>query len=100
MRRKPGKSTRQDRFDFLGFSFGLSPGRRSGKVYPHVEPSRRSIQRATARVAQLTARRRTPIPFPDVVATLKPVRARVGELRNSSKGLGRVKWHVEERLRT
>ena len=93
----------QDRFDFLGFSFGLSPGRRSGQVYPHVEPSRRSIQRVTARVAQLTARRRTPMPLPDVVATLNQyVRGWAGyfHYRNSSKGMGRVKWHVEERLRT
>jgi len=68
-----------------------------------VEPSRRSIQRATARVAQLTARRRTPIPLPDVVKTLNQyVRGWAGyfHYRNSSKGLGRVKWHVEERLRT
>jgi len=93
----------QDRFDFLGFTFGLSTGRTSGKFYPLVEPSPRSIQRAKARVTQLTARRLTPIPLPDVVETLNQyIRGWVGyfHYRNSSKGLGRVKWHVEERLRT
>ena len=95
-------NARQDRFDFLGFSFGLRTGRPSGKVYPHVEPSLRSIQRAKARVTQMTARGGTPIPLPDVVATLNQyVRGWAGyfHYRNSSKGLGRVKWHVEERLR-
>ncbi len=93
----------QDRFDFLGFSFGLRKGRKSGKVYPHVEPSPKSIQRAKTRVTQMTARRLTPIPLPHVVGTLNQyLRGWAGyfHYRNSSRGLGRVKWHVEERLRT
>lgn len=93
----------KERFDFLGFSFGLKKGRTSGKPYPHVEPSPQSIQRVNTRVTQMTARGMTAIPLPDVVATLNQyVRGWAGyfHYRNSSKGLGRVKWHVEERLRT
>jgi len=93
----------KERFDFLGFSFGLRTGRHRGKVYPHVEPSRQSIQRVKTRVTRMTARGRTPIPLPHVVDTLNQyVRGWAGyfHFRNSSTVLGRVKWHVEERRRT
>ena len=98
-----GVNAWKERFDFLGFSFGLRKGRKSGKVYPHVEPSPQSIQRLKARVTRMTARSLTPIPLPQVVNTLSQyVRGWAGyfHYRNSSKSLGRVKWHVEERLRT
>jgi len=90
-------------FDFLGFSFGMKQGRTRGKWYPHVEPSPQSIQRFKTRVTQQTTRRLTPIPLPQVVATLNQyVRGWVGyfHYRNSSPVFGRVKWHLEERLRT
>ena len=91
------------RFDFLGFSFGMRTGRHSGKVYPHVEPSPQSIQRVKTRVTQMTARRLTPIPLPHVVGTLNQyLRGWAGyfHYRNCSTALSRVKWQVEERLRT
>ncbi len=62
-----------------------------------------SIQRFKARVTQQTTRRLTPIPLPQVVETLNQyVRGWVGyfHYRNSSPVFGRVKWHMEERLRT
>ncbi|MFB3075483.1 MAG: group II intron reverse transcriptase/maturase [Candidatus Methylomirabilales bacterium] len=93
----------KERFDFLGFSFGLRKGRKSGKVYPHVEPSPQSIQRVKTRVTQMTARRLTPIPLPHVVGTLNQyLRGWAGyfHYRNCSTALSRVKWQVEERLRT
>jgi RNA-directed DNA polymerase len=36
---------REQSFDFLGFSLRLRRSRHSGKRYPHVEPSKRSVQR-------------------------------------------------------
>jgi hypothetical protein len=54
-------------------------------------------------VTQQTTRRLTPIPLPQVVETLNQyVRGWVGyfHYRNSSTVFGRVKWHLEERLRT
>lgn len=92
----------EESFDFLGFSFGMRQGRRSGKWYPHVEPSPQAIQRFKTRVTRMTARRLTPIPLPHVVETLNQyVRGWAGyfHYRNSSTVFGRVKWHLEERLR-
>lgn len=40
------------------------------KVYPHVEPSKRSVQRLKDRVKQLTDRRRCPVPLDDVMEEL------------------------------
>ena len=50
---------REESFDFLGFSFHSRRSRNSGKRYPHVEPSRRSVQRIKDRTTALTSRRRT-----------------------------------------
>lgn len=98
-----GVNAWKERFMFLGFSFGMRKGRIRGKVYPHVEPSPQAIQRCQTRVTRLTARCLTPIPLPQVVGPLNQyLRGWAGyfHYRNSSKALGRVKWHVEERLRT
>ena len=94
---------RTQSFDFLGFSFQLRCSRKSGKVYPHVEPSRRSQQRLKDRVKQLTDRRRCPVPLDDMMKELNnSLRGWSGyfHYRNSSKVFGNVKMQVEERLRT
>jgi RNA-directed DNA polymerase len=98
-----GVNAWEEPFDFLGFSFRMKQGRMRGKWYPHVEPFPQSIQRFKARVTQRTTRRLTPIPLPQVVETLNQyVRGWAGyfHYRNSSTVFGRVKWHLEERLRT
>ncbi|MBI4229192.1 MAG: group II intron reverse transcriptase/maturase [Deltaproteobacteria bacterium] len=93
----------RESFDFLGFSFCIRKGRKGGRHYPHVEPSKRSILRIKARVRQLTKRRLTPIPLPIVVENLnRVIRGWSGyfHYRNSSAAFNRVKWQVEERVRT
>ncbi len=93
----------QTRFDFLGFSYQMRRSRNSGKVYPHVEPSRRSVQRLKDRVKQLTDRRRTPIPLGKVIEELNTsLRGWTGyfHYQNSSNVFRNVKMQVEERLRT
>lgn len=98
-----GVNAWEEPFDFLGFSFKMKQGRMRGKWYPHVEPSPQSIKWFKARVTQRTTRRLTPIPLPQVVETLNQyVRGWAGyfHYRNSSTVFGRVKWHLEERLRT
>jgi RNA-directed DNA polymerase len=61
---------RTEGFDFLGFSYHLRRSRKSGKVYPHVEPSRRSVQRLKEWVKQLTGCCRCPAPLDDVMTEL------------------------------
>ncbi|MDN5939584.1 MAG: group II intron reverse transcriptase/maturase [Salinisphaera sp.] len=94
---------RAERFEFLGFSFHIRRSRRSGKHYPHVEPSKRSVQRIKDRTRQLTDRRRTPVPLPQVIGELnRSLRgwSNYFHHRNCSSVLSHVKRHVEERVRT
>jgi len=90
-------------FDFLGFSYRLRRSRKSGKVYPHVEPSRGSVQRLKDRVKQLTDRRRCPVPLGDVMKELNASLqgwTSYFHHRNCSNVFRNVKMQVEERLRT
>ena len=93
----------KESFDFLGFSFCLRQSRKSGKLYPHVEPSKKSVKRVKDRMKILTDRKRTPIPLADVVAEVNRSLRGWSEYfhyRNSTAVFGHVKWQVEERLRT
>jgi len=91
-----------DRFDFLGFSIYMGEGK-TGKLYPHVEPSKKSLQNITDRVTELTRRERTVMPLEWLVNEVNAtVRGWVGyfHYRNCSRILAKVKRHVEQRLIT
>lgn len=49
----------QERFDFLGYTFGRYYKRDSGRAYIGTRPSKRSIKRMVGRLTQETDRRRT-----------------------------------------
>lgn len=71
-------------------------------LYPHVEPSRRSVERVKATVKELTGRRRTPIPLALVIREVnQAVRGWSAYFHYgySTKVLGQVKWFTEERIR-
>lgn len=94
---------REESFDFLGFRFHLRRSRHSGKRYPHVEPSRRSVQRIKDRTKALTDRRRTPIPMSHIIAELNRSLRGWSDYfhhRNCTGVMSKVKMHVEERVRT
>ncbi len=91
------------KFDFLGFSIWMAESVKSGKLYPHVQPSKKAIQSIKSRVTELTTRARTIMPLEWIVNEVNAtVRGWVGyfHYRNSSKMLTHVRGHVEERLRT
>lgn len=94
---------REESFDFLGFSFRVRPSRKSGKLYPHVEPSKKSAQRIKNRTKILTDRKRTMVPLPDLMGEVnRSLRgwSQYFHYRNCTGVFGKVKWHVEERVRT
>jgi group II intron reverse transcriptase/maturase len=94
---------RDQAFDFLGFSIKWARSRRTGKGYPNVEPSKRAEQRIKARIKELTARRRTPVPMPHMIEEVNRVlRGWSGYFHygNCTKVFGRVRWFTEERVRT
>ena len=93
----------QGKFDFLGFEIGMGKSRRTGSWYPHVQPSKKSLKTIKDRITQLTVRTRTAMPMDWLVNELNAtVRGWVGyfHVRNCSKSLTRVRWHLEERMRT
>ena len=93
----------EEKFDFLGFTIWMGRSRKSGNHYPHVQPSKKSLQIIKDRVTALTKRVRTVKPLEQVVNEVTAtVRGWVGyfHYRNCSKAMEHVRGHVEERLRT
>jgi RNA-directed DNA polymerase len=93
----------KESFDFLGFTIRMGQGKKTGKYYPQVQPSKKSLQIIKDRVTGLTKRGRTNIPLVWIVRELNAtVRGWVGyfHYRNCSKILGKVRTHVEQRLMT
>ena len=91
------------KFDFLGFSIWMGKGQKTGNYYPHVQPSKKSLQTIRDRVTLLTRRERTAMPFEWIVNEVNStVRGWAGyfHYRNSSKPLVQVRRHVENRLIT
>jgi len=90
-------------FDFLGFEIRMRRSMRSGKAYPHVQPGKKAVARIKTRTTDLTRRNLTPVPLPMLMKRLnQALRGWAGyfHYRSSTKILGMVKWHAEERLRT
>lgn len=91
------------RFDFLGFTIWMGRGRKTGNHYPHVQPSKKSLQTIRDRVTHLTTRNRTIMPLDRVVNEVNDtVRGWVGyfHYRNCSQAMGQIRHHVEQRLIT
>jgi RNA-directed DNA polymerase len=90
-------------FDFLGFSIRMSRGMRTGKPYPNVRPSEKSLMRIKTKLTQLTGRELTPIAMDKIVGhvnrSLKGW-ANYFHYRNSNQVMEKVKTHAEQRLRT
>ena len=66
------RNARQERFDFLGYSFGPHHYRKDGHWYLGASPSRKSVQRLKARVAETL--------IPANVAPWEEVRDRLNHL--------------------
>jgi RNA-directed DNA polymerase len=93
----------EGKYDFLGCTIWMGKGRKMGNHYPHVQPSKKSLQTIKDRVTNLTTRSRTIMPLEWVVNEVNAtVRGWVGyfHYRNGSKTMGQVRHHVEERLIT
>ena len=94
---------RREMFSFLGFEIGLRVSRISGKTYPHVEPSKASVQAVKRRITGMTSRSRTMVDMGALIKEVnQTVRGWVGyfHFRNCSHRLCHVRTHLEERMRT
>jgi hypothetical protein len=89
------------KFDFLEFTIWMGESSKSGNLYSHVQPSKKSLQIIKDRVTELTKRTRTVKPLTWVVNEVNAtIRGWVGyfNYRNCSKALTHLKSHVEQRL--
>ena len=92
----------QASFDFLGFSIRMSRGIRTGKAYPHVCPSDKSLMRIKTKLTRLTGRELTPIALEKIVGNVNRSLsgwANYFHYRNSNKAMEKVKTHAEQRVR-
>jgi len=93
----------EGKFDYLGFSIWMGKSRKTGNHYPHVQPSKKSLQTIKDRVTDLTTRSRTIMPLEWLVNEVNStVRGWVGyfHYRHCSKAMGHIRQHIEERLIT
>lgn len=92
----------QASFNFLGFSIRMSRGRRTGKPYPHVCPSDKSLMKIKTKLTALTGRELTPIALEKIVGNVNRSLsgwANYFHYRNSNHVMEKVKTHAEQRLR-
>ena len=60
----------EENFVFLGFSFQMRHGFRSGKLYPNTEPAKKSLVKIKTEVRALTKRENTSIPMEVLISRL------------------------------
>ena len=60
----------QERFDFLGYTFGRCYSRKNGRAYIGTKPSSKSIKRMVDSVSEVTDRRKGWLPAEEVVSRL------------------------------
>jgi len=95
--------SRRESFQFLGFEIGIKKSIRSGKPYTHVEPSKEALKGIRQRITYLTRREMTCVPLKAMMEIVnQTLQGWVGyfHYRNCSGALSKVRWHVEERVRT
>lgn len=95
--------SRKESFRFLGFEIGIRKSIRTGKSYPHVEPSKKALGAIRQKVAYLTRREMTWVPLEAMMEKVN--RSMQGWIayfhyRNCSRALGKLRWYTEERMRT
>jgi RNA-directed DNA polymerase len=91
---------REESFSFLGFTIGLKRGLRTGRIYPHVEPSKKALKHIRAEIRQWTCH--SAIPRPVVIRKVNEVvRGWVGYFRygNCTKALSHLKRYLVYRVR-
>ena len=96
-------NSHKEQFDFLGFTIGMKESSNTGNVYPHVQPSKKSLKAIKDSVTAMTQSRMTVKPLIKVIAEVNAkVRGWVGYFyfKNCSKVLTQLRGHVEERLQT
>jgi group II intron reverse transcriptase/maturase len=93
---------RRESFNFLGFSIGMRRGRKTGKMYSHTEPSKKTLKHVRSEIKQLTTERYSATPTEVVIRRVNEVaRGWVGYFRfgNCSKAMSSLRYYLGYRMR-
>jgi group II intron reverse transcriptase/maturase len=93
---------RRENFNFLGFSIGMRRGRKTGKMYPHTEPSKKALKHVRSAIKQLTTERYSATPTEGVIRRVNEVaRGWVGYFRfgNCTKAMSYLRYYLGYRMR-
>jgi group II intron reverse transcriptase/maturase len=94
--------TRQESFNFLGFTIGMKRGRRTGRMYPHTEPSKKALKHIRSEIKRLTTEQSSAVPTEVVIRKVNEVaRGWTGYFRygNCTKALTAVRRYLLYRIR-
>jgi RNA-directed DNA polymerase len=97
------KDARIEKFNFLGFQIGLVNNQRTGKHFPLIEPSAKSMKAVKQKIKFLTQRKMNPVPINDIVKNLNAtVRgwSNYFHYGHGHKKIKQVKYYMEESLRS
>ena len=93
---------RREMFNFLGFSMGMKRGRKTDKLYPHIEPSKKALKHIRSEIKQLTTERYSATPTEIVIRRVNEVaRGWVGYFRfgNCTKAMSYLRYYLGYRMR-
>jgi len=93
---------RQEMFHFRGFSIGMKRGQKTGKMYPHTEPSKKALKHIRSEIKQLTTERYSATPTEVVIRRVNEVaRGWVGYFRygNCTKAMSTLRRYLVYRMR-
>jgi group II intron reverse transcriptase/maturase len=93
---------RREMFNFLGFSMGMKRGRKTGKLYPHTEPSKKALKHIRSEIKRLTTEQYSATPTEVVIRRVNEVaRGWVGYFRfgNCTKAMSSLRYYLGYRMR-
>ena len=92
---------RREDFNFLGFTIGIERSIRTGREFPLIRPSKKSLKHIKGEVKSLTGRTNLAIPTEVVIRKVnEAVRGWVGYFRygSCSRYMSQMKRYLEERV--
>jgi group II intron reverse transcriptase/maturase len=95
--------TYQDSFSFLGFELCRMKGRKTGKYFTHIQPSKRSLKNVKDRITLLTRRELRVLPLDCIIEPVNStIRGWVNYFHygNSTKRFKQLRRHTELRMHT
>jgi len=97
------KDALKDKFNFLGFKIGMVKSQRSGKRFPMVEPSAKSVKSIKKKIKFYTRREMNPVPINEIVKKLNSLVRGWSNYFHYGYGhrkIKQIKYYMEESLRS